>query len=646
MNRLPGIDLARGFAFLGMVIVNYWVVLAWPTMDSRDWWLPSFMSRFVSRAAPLFVLIAGVGTTLLYRSARRRRAAGARTTPSFALLRAAALGLVLGLLALAIGYNRWTAAERHPTLKPETVVTGWIADDLRVTAQLPERLGDYFDALRAGDVDLMPWLLGTLGIALALIVVLRNDPRGSLLARAAFLAAVGYAWFPIWEGDILHWYALFLITGAVLVAAPWWIVAPAGLLSLVVAPYWQLVEGWDPRAGWRFFQVPGFWELEDQARNLFYNGWHAYFPWVAFYIAGLLIGRLRLERVGVQVAMLLAGLALWMGATDLMPALRHAFEDEARDELMATTLTIGRELPDGLEIVHGPPIGRPFHDEDSPPASGPKVTSSLAEGLDPETHAGLVRSAKRLARGLSNVKGRPPYARWHVSVEPHPLSDSEGVGVVLEVDYGEGAAVPADHAEHLRHVVSIIAHLMRDDDPFEVRAARRLMRWPTGLDELAIRRTLTMADRTGAGERPVEVDTTFVFRDKVRALDDTASTLAAMVGESSGPPPSLLFFPIALGSSLMALAACLLAARVGFLRTVLHPVTCAGQMALTLYVAHVAIGMTLIKSLGYADDLRTDLVGVAACIVVCWLISLGFAMWWRSFARRGPLEAIMRAVCG
>ena len=60
MNRLSGLDLARGFAFMGMVIVNYRVTLSW--VGEPDW-LQDLMDKFPSRAAPLFVLIAGIGVT-------------------------------------------------------------------------------------------------------------------------------------------------------------------------------------------------------------------------------------------------------------------------------------------------------------------------------------------------------------------------------------------------------------------------------------------------------------------------------------------------------------------------------------------------------------------------------------------------------
>ena len=130
--------------------------------------------------------------------------------------------------------------------------------------------------------------------------------------------------------------------------------------------------------------------------------------------------------------------------------------------------------------------------------------------------------------------------------------------------------------------------------------------------------------------------------DEVRDVSPTLTRLADQCGTSSFMPGPF-YFTSALGTALMVLALSLMAAQFAVVLKVLHPVVCAGQMALTLYVAHVLIGLTVIRALGY--DLTNDLAGISTCIVTCWLISLGFAMWWRSFARQGPLEAVMRSVC-
>ncbi|MCP4660348.1 MAG: DUF418 domain-containing protein [bacterium] len=76
----------------------------------------------------------------------------------------------------------------------------------------------------------------------------------------------------------------------------------------------------------------------------------------------------------------------------------------------------------------------------------------------------------------------------------------------------------------------------------------------------------------------------------------------------------------------------------------LEPLVATGQLALTLYVAHVVIGMGLLEALGLlggrslAFALTSTAIFCAAAIVCSWL-------WTRRF-RRGPLEWVMRRLTG
>ena len=63
-GRLQAYDVARGLAFLGMVIVNYKIVLAGLRPDGPDW-LKSFTGIFTGRAVALFVVVAGAGISLM-----------------------------------------------------------------------------------------------------------------------------------------------------------------------------------------------------------------------------------------------------------------------------------------------------------------------------------------------------------------------------------------------------------------------------------------------------------------------------------------------------------------------------------------------------------------------------------------------------
>ena len=96
--RMPGIDVARALAVLGMVLVNYKAMMG-AALRGPDWltWLSSLVD---GRAAALFVVLAGVGISLRSRRARQDRAHLPYERAS--LLKRAAFLFVAGLLNLHI----------------------------------------------------------------------------------------------------------------------------------------------------------------------------------------------------------------------------------------------------------------------------------------------------------------------------------------------------------------------------------------------------------------------------------------------------------------------------------------------------------------------------------------------------------------
>ena len=197
-------------AFIGMVLVNYGVVMA---MGSRNpGWVRTMLDACTGRAAALFVLLAGAGLSLMM---------------------------------------------------------------MRAATRDPERG--------------------------------RNAARGVYLRRALVLLVGGFVFYPWWEGDILHYYGVYLAFGALLVPLrSLWLL----LLAVVtIAGFVGIYLWWIP---WRLGDVfsPDFWSLTGQLQNLFYNGWHPIFPWFAFFLVGMTVGRLPLQRHVVPWLLLGGGAAL------------------------------------------------------------------------------------------------------------------------------------------------------------------------------------------------------------------------------------------------------------------------------------------------------------------------------------------------
>jgi uncharacterized membrane protein YeiB len=92
-QRILGFDFARGLAIMGMVFVNFKIVMS----NQTSGWLYEMMEIFSGKAAALFVVLAGVGMTLMYNSAKRKNDALKVKQVKTGLLKRAAFLFVVGL---------------------------------------------------------------------------------------------------------------------------------------------------------------------------------------------------------------------------------------------------------------------------------------------------------------------------------------------------------------------------------------------------------------------------------------------------------------------------------------------------------------------------------------------------------------------
>ncbi len=193
-GRIVGLDIARAFAIVGMVIVNFKVTMS--AEDSGPQWLRTFAALFDGRAAATFVVLAGIGASLGSRRARHNE---------------------------------------DPTQQRAAQMT--------------------------------------------------------LAKRALFLFVLGWAFFPVWPADILHYYGLYLAVGAIVLFAP-----SRRLITLAGAAIGVallFIVSFDPFANWNLddYSYQGITTPTGFFRNLFFDGFHPVFPWVAFYLFGMWLGR-------------------------------------------------------------------------------------------------------------------------------------------------------------------------------------------------------------------------------------------------------------------------------------------------------------------------------------------------------------------
>ncbi len=119
--------------------------------------------------------------------------------------------------------------------------------------------------------------------------------------------------------------------------------------------------------------------------------------------------------------------------------------------------------------------------------------------------------------------------------------------------------------------------------------------------------------------------------------------LVALVGTDPVPPVPF-YFVAGCGAACIVVGLCLLMAdrmrRIGLL-AVFGP---AGRQTLTLYIAHVLIGMGTLEALGMLGGQSVgQAVWASAVFCVCATV---YAMIWARWFKRGPIEALMRKIAG
>ena len=105
-KRIEGYDLARAVAIIGMIIVNFKVVF---NAYSGSKWLVNFAELFDGKAAATFVVLAGIGLSLMSNRAREERDTGRLKGIRWSLLKRALFLFVAGLLYISI----WPADILH-----------------------------------------------------------------------------------------------------------------------------------------------------------------------------------------------------------------------------------------------------------------------------------------------------------------------------------------------------------------------------------------------------------------------------------------------------------------------------------------------------------------------------------------------------
>lgn len=114
---------------------------------------------------------------------------------------------------------------------------------------------------------------------------------------------------------------------------------------------------------------------------------------------------------------------------------------------------------------------------------------------------------------------------------------------------------------------------------------------------------------------------------------------------TTSPVPPMPFYTLAgIGISSTVIGVCLRFSNVFRALGLLALLTPAGRQTLTLYIAHILIGMGTLEALGMLSNQSLN-TAVIASLFFC-ALTIVYANLWARYFKRGPIEALMRRVAG
>jgi len=209
-NRVTGFDLARALAIFAMVIVNFKIAM---NADTGNPLLINFATIFEGRASALFVMLAGIGVTLLTNRSR-------------------------------------------------------VSSDKEIIFK----------------------------------------SRMALIKRGLLLIFIGLIYTPIWEADILHFYGFYFLISAAIFRLNNKGLLLASVFIMLAFPGLMVFFNYEQNWNWSTLAYENFWSIDGMIRHIIFNGFHPIFPWAAFLVIGMWLGRQDLSNKVIRNRLLLGAI--------------------------------------------------------------------------------------------------------------------------------------------------------------------------------------------------------------------------------------------------------------------------------------------------------------------------------------------------
>ncbi len=154
--------------------------------------------------------------------------------------------------------------------------------------------------------------------------------KSIVLKRSWLLLAMGLILFSWWPGDILHFYAAYMHIAAFFLFSNrniYLIIAAASILIFHVLLQFIPID-----TSWNFetFQYADFWTPLGFLRNTIYNGWNSIFPWLAYFMTGMYLGRLNWHSSSVKIRVFITGLIVFC----IFEAIRYYTNNYVTDQYL------------------------------------------------------------------------------------------------------------------------------------------------------------------------------------------------------------------------------------------------------------------------------------------------------------------------
>lgn len=105
-------------------------------------------------------------------------------------------------------------------------------------------------------------------------------------------------------------------------------------------------------------------------------------------------------------------------------------------------------------------------------------------------------------------------------------------------------------------------------------------------------------------------------------------------------PPMPLYSLAGMGAASVTIGLCLYASELFRHSRLFRAIIPAGRQTLTLYIAHIYIGMSILEMMGMLEG-QTANIALSASVIFCVAATIYAFLWSRMF-KRGPVEAVMR----